>query len=254
VQGVTTDLLQTLETFYDAVPRPVADLHEEGPMTLFVARTGWSYYARPTLGATQVDESDVRAVVALAERLEVPVSLEWVHETTPSLADAARAAGLSVREMPLLVLEGRVVEVPDAGVEVEMLEADDPRFGDTRAAVHAGFTNTDEKGAEPVEQWIRDHVSRGLMRVAGAFTSDGSAVGGGSSQARGDVCELTGIATLPSWRRHGVGALVTRALAEDATAAGATTIFLSANDDAVARVYERVGFRRVGTACTAEPA
>lgn len=251
---MTSELLQTLETFYDAVPRPVADPHEQGPLTLFVARTGWPYYARPTLGATQVDESDVQAVVELAQRLEVPVSLEWVHETTPSLADAARAAGLSVREMPLLVLEGQVVEVPDAGVDVQMLEADDSRFGDVRAAVHAGFGNTDEKGAEPVEQWIRDRVGQGLMRVAGAFTSDGSAVGGGSSQTRDGVCELTGIATLPSWRRHGVGALVTRALAEDATASGATTIFLSANDDAVARVYERVGFRRVATACTAEPA
>jgi predicted GNAT family acetyltransferase len=42
-------------------------------------------------------------------------------------------------------------------------------------------------------------------------------------------------------------------LAEDATAAGATTVFLSAGDDAVARVYERVGFRRVATACIGEP-
>lgn len=31
-------------------------------------------------------------------------------------------------------------------------------------------------------------------------------------------------------------------------------ILLSAQDDAVARVYERVGFERVGTACIAEPA
>jgi hypothetical protein len=35
-------------------------------------------------------------------------------------------------------------------------------------------------------------------------------------------------------------------------AGGATTIFLSAGSDAVARVYERVGFVRVGTACVAE--
>jgi len=29
-------------------------------------------------------------------------------------------------------------------------------------------------------------------------------------------------------------------------------VFCSAQDDAVARVYEAVGFRRVGTACIAE--
>jgi hypothetical protein len=31
-----------------------------------------------------------------------------------------------------------------------------------------------------------------------------------------------------------------------------TTVFLTAQDDAVARVYQRVGFERVGTACVAE--
>jgi GNAT superfamily N-acetyltransferase len=246
-------LLQEIETFYDAVPRPRADAHEQGPFTLFVARTGWQYYARPSLGATEMTEDDVRAVVALARRLDVPVSLEWVHETTPALADAARAAGLSVRSMPLLVLDGPVAAVADAGVDVELLEAGDPRFGDVRAAVHAGFSGSDDKEPEPVAAYILEHVQDGLMRVAGAFTSDGSAVGGGSSQTRGHVCELTGIATLPSWRRHGIGALLTRALAEDATSAGVTTVFLSAGDDAVARVYERVGFRRVATACIGEP-
>jgi hypothetical protein len=31
-------------------------------------------------------------------------------------------------------------------------------------------------------------------------------------------------------------------------------VFLSAGDDDVARLYSRVGFRRIGTACIAEPA
>jgi hypothetical protein len=35
---------------------------------------------------------------------------------------------------------------------------------------------------------------------------------------------------------------------------GADLIFLSAGDDDVARLYTRVGFRRLGTACIAEPA
>ena len=34
----------------------------------------------------------------------------------------------------------------------------------------------------------------------------------------------------------------------------ADMVFLSSGDDDVARVYERVGFRRQATACTAEPA
>jgi hypothetical protein len=38
----------------------------------------------------------------------------------------------------------------------------------------------------------------------------------------------------------------------DARRRGVDTVFLSASSDDVARVYAKVGFRRVGTACTAE--
>ena len=48
------------------------------------------------------------------------------------------------------------------------------------------------------------------------------------------------------------GAAVTAALVADARAKGVRTVFLSAQDDTVARVYERVGFAQVGTACIAE--
>jgi predicted GNAT family acetyltransferase len=44
---------------------------------------------------------------------------------------------------------------------------------------------------------------------------------------------------------------VTAALVADARARGCGTVSLSAQDDTVARVYERVGFVRVGTACVA---
>ena len=40
----------------------------------------------------------------------------------------------------------------------------------------------------------------------------------------------------------------------DARERGLETVFLSAQDDAVARIYERVGFERVGTACIATAA
>jgi predicted GNAT family acetyltransferase len=68
------------------------------------------------------------------------------------------------------------------------------------------------------------------------------------------VVEVVGVATLPVARRRGLGGAVAAALARAALGAGADTVFLSAQDDAVARVYERVGFRRVGTAGIAEPA
>ena len=50
-------------------------------------------------------------------------------------------------------------------------------------------------------------------------------------------------------RRQGLGAAVTAALVEHALGRGIETVFLSAADDDVARVYERLGFRRAATAC-----
>ncbi|MGR8010622.1 hypothetical protein [Streptomyces hypolithicus] len=46
---------------------------------------------------------------------------------------------------------------------------------------------------------------------------------------------------------------VTAALAADARGRGVRTVFLTATDDAVARIYARAGFRQVGTAMEAEP-
>ena len=54
-------------------------------------------------------------------------------------------------------------------------------------------------------------------------------------------------------RRRGLAAAVTRALVDDARTAGVETVFLSADDENVARIYARLGFQRVGTALTAEP-
>jgi hypothetical protein len=51
-----------------------------------------------------------------------------------------------------------------------------------------------------------------------------------------------------------LGAAVTALLVEDAGWRAAETVFLSAGDDAVARVYDRLGFRRVGVHRAAEPA
>ena len=117
LRRVNDALLKTLETYYDAAPRPSADTEEVGPFTLFVRTDpeGWPYYARPRLGlSVAVTVDDVAAVLARQEELGQPKSLEWVHETTPSLRDAARAAGLSVHECVLMHLpaEGQDLDVP----------------------------------------------------------------------------------------------------------------------------------------------
>jgi predicted GNAT family acetyltransferase len=106
---------------------------------------------------------------------------------------------------------------------------------------------------EPVEG-LRAQLRAGTTVTAVVVDDVAGVVAVGSHNPRGDVSEVVGVATLPTARRRGLATAVTSALVEHALGHGVQTVFLSAGGVDVARVYERVGFRHVGTACVAEPA
>ena len=251
--GMHTDMLQTLETYYDAAPRPFATTEEVGPFTLFLRTDpgSWSYYARPRLGNSDViTRNDVETVRARQLELGVPESIEWVHEITPSLLEAARASGLTVTECPLMVLSHQNVPEIDSSIELRHLVPDLDVLDAVIAVVDAGFRETDDVGRPKYPARVGP-IRDGLLGMVGAFDEAGP-IGGGSHAPRGHTSEITGIAVLPRARRRGVGAAIAASLATDARHQDVTTVFLSAQTDAVARVYRRVGFERVGTACIAE--
>jgi len=87
--------LDLIESYLDAVPRSAADAEETGPFTVFRSKGPGPYYARPRLGTTDlITADDVRRLVAFQREQGLPQTIEWVVETSPSLARAARAAGL----------------------------------------------------------------------------------------------------------------------------------------------------------------
>ena len=98
----------------------------------------------------------------------------------------------------------------------------------------------------------RDRIRNGLTLPAVA-EDEGGVLAVGSHQPVGDVTAIVGVATLPSARRRGLAALVTARLVQDARERGAEIVFIEAEDADVARIYGRLGFERVGTACIAEP-
>jgi predicted GNAT family acetyltransferase len=95
---------------------------------------------------------------------------------------------------------------------------------------------------------MRDLLAAGHSVLAAAFGADGP-LAAGSCQTVDGVSEITGVGTLPAARRRGLGAAVTARLA---ASRGTHTVFLSASDEQVARVYAGIGFRRIGTAMIAE--
>jgi ribosomal protein S18 acetylase RimI-like enzyme len=275
------EVIERIDAFCDAVPRRRARADDFGPLVLFVPTgPGWPYYARPRRGPRPlVTAADVRAVRARQRELIIPESFEWIEQVAPEMAAAASEAGLDVHTHPLMVLSAPPPARPPAGppagrpalppgVTVRAVPPEDAEldrvwavpavaFGHPgTAAGKAGVQERDKIAADydgGTIEMLRERLRAGQSMLAAAFGPDGP-LAAGSYQAVDGVAEITGVGVLPSSRRLGLGAAVTALLAQDALDRGVTTVFLSASDDAVARVYARIGFREVGVAMIAEPA
>jgi ribosomal protein S18 acetylase RimI-like enzyme len=277
------DVFVRLERFYDAVPRADARAEEFGGLVLFVREgAGWPFYARPRPGATTPPSAaDVTAVRNRQRELGVPEAFEWVHENAPDLLAVARSAGLAVLLAPLMVLEqaALVPDLPVTGGIIRRLDPTGPGWAAdlaaSRAVAQLGFgapagavttaagallttpAGPAERDAVPpppeelIEASRARHVTGQVVTVV-VDTADGIQATG-IYQRDGDVAEIAGVATLPSARRLGYASQLTATLARIALESGVRLVFLSAGDDDVARLYSKVGFRRLGTACIAEP-
>jgi ribosomal protein S18 acetylase RimI-like enzyme len=267
---VPRTLIDRIEDYYDAVPRSACRTEEHGPLTLFINRgVGWPYYARPTRGSNEeVTAANVLAMRARQRALGIPEAFEWVAEVTPALARAAVAAGLHVHQHPVLALDRdawRPAAAPP-GTTVRLVDPEDPElalprsvatlaFGEPGTAV--GTTGTAELLAasasvpRSVVAEVRERMAADLLVMAAAYGEDGP-LAVGSHQPVGGATEIAGVGTLPAARRRGLAAAVTSELVRDALERGLEVVFLSAQDEDVARLYRRLGFRQTATAMIGE--
>jgi ribosomal protein S18 acetylase RimI-like enzyme len=264
------DLLRRIDAYLDGVPRTSARAEEVGPFTLFVSEgTGWPFYARPTPGTESFTGEDVRAVRERQRELGQPEAIEWIVDVSPGVGPAASRAGMGVTEHPLMHLARRdfrpVLLPPIAQVRIASPQDD---VATLHAVAALGFgapgTEAGELGPElvpaaaaEIDEGLASFTGRRMaaeLTVTAVATVDGRPVAVGSHNPLGDATEVVGVATLPTFRRRGLGGAVTSALVEDALARGIATVFLSAGDEAIARVYGRLGFRTIGAAGAAEPA
>jgi GNAT superfamily N-acetyltransferase len=221
-------------------------------------------------GAPAPGAAEIGAVRARQRHLGLPEALEWIDGVVPGLLPVARACGLKVREAPLMVLGDGRWRTPDppAGITVRLLVPGDSALAASGAVAHIGFGNPgtavgeagprerDESavGRSAVElDFLSERIRSGLTQPVVAEDESGP-LAAGTHQMVGDVSAIVGVATLPSARRRGLAALVTARLVQDARERGARLIFIEAEGPDVARIYDRLGFERVGTACIAEPA
>ncbi|MBA2553650.1 MAG: GNAT family N-acetyltransferase [Geodermatophilaceae bacterium] len=245
------DVLARLERYYDAIPRSDATVEVHGPLTLYVGAGAWSYYARPTLVAQQVDAQDVRRMCGRMAELRVPQAFEWVAESTPSMATAVRQVGLAVADGPLLVAADPLAVVFPSGVRVLVVGAEDDRLAEYLALARVSFGDDVALSTGDDVAHMRERIADGRTVLMVAVDDRGPMAVGSHQpvQVAGEwITELVGLGTLAQYRGRGLAAAIASALAEHASAF-CDLVFLSAGDGDVARVYERAGFIRVGTAC-----
>jgi predicted GNAT family acetyltransferase len=265
---VPEPVVERIDAYLDQVPRSAASALAVGPFTLFVGPAdGWHYYARPTLPPSAKFTADhVSELVNKQRELKVPESIEAISETAPSLRFACVDAGLTVVDQPVLVHRESVTVPVPRGIRIRRLDADDPAIAAHRVVAHLAFSSEGTQlGTDgPVErdrelgsrdtsrdEFLRRRVDDGTTIVMVAEDEQG-VLATGAHQPVGDVSEIVGVATLPTARRRGLGGAITNMLVSDALHGGVDLVMLSAGSDDVARVYERVGFRRVATALAAE--
>lgn len=260
-------MLHRIERYLDAVPRSATRTEAVGPFTVFVQERAWPYYARPSLtGPPPSTVDQVTDVLARQRELGVPETIEWVDEIHPELAWLAREAGLDVHELPLMVLRDRPPNSVSDKQAVRLLGPDDVVLAAAMAVAQVGFaaegTAVGVAGADARDAaasrisesdlvFARERLREGHT-VMGVVEDGAGPIGVGSHQPVGEVTEVVGVATLPAFRRRGIGGAVTAALVADARRRGVELILLSAGSDEVARVYASVGFARVATFCAAE--
>jgi predicted N-acetyltransferase YhbS len=175
---------------------------------------------------------------------------------------------LVVEELPLLVVDDPVELLLPQGVRLFLVGADDPelpryqRVTETAFAHPGGPADVGELPVDPSSDAaarvaaLRERIAAGrtVMMVA---VENGAPVAVGSHQPVDvdgtEISEVVGVATLPRLRARGVGAGLASALVAHARQT-ADLVFLTAGDDDVARIYERVGFARLATTGVADAA
>lgn len=261
------DELREVDEYSDAVPRSAATVEEFGSLRLFVAtdHSFHPWYARPS-GRGPVASEDLSAVLARQRELGVPVTLEWVAGRPDGVEAVAQAAGLTVRHHPLLVaapdellpfvpdVQARVLRPTDELARVEAVATLAFGLGGKQLAADGVGTEALDTAVETDPGRLARRAARvaqGHPVVAAVFV-DGEPVSRGACTLEGAVVEITGVATLPAFRRQGLAAAVTAVLARDAVRRGARLLWVSAQDAAVARIYARLGFREIGAVGAAE--
>lgn len=223
-----------------------------GPFRAFLHPTSdnpWFSYVVPvdSWADDVIVERSVVMLRALFRSRGRKLRFELLEARWPSLPNLLQNAGLHVEERhPLMVCTPDMLAARQApGVAVRFItEVDDlDAYQSLKSHAFGGIPRP--ASPERVAQ-ARADLRNGL-RYALA-TLDGEAAGVGGYYPAGAICEVIGVATLPSMRRRGVAATVTSFLTRAHFDDGGDLAWLTAGDSRAESVYHQLGYRTVTAA------
>ena len=208
-------------------------------------------FAIPDHPIEELAQEELDALAAAFVAHERSLRFEFLHEYTPGLRHLLDAFGVPLEsEDPLLVCRPDMwtALAHPRGFEIRRLTSESPDE-DIAANITVGSRGFGDVGRDATPERVAD-----LRRRLGAGNEyflaliDGEPAGVGAYMIPLDgITEVVGIATLPEYRRRGIAAAVTAEITRHAFDNGVTLAFLTAADDDASRVYQRSGYRRIGT-------
>ncbi|NJA56761.1 GNAT family N-acetyltransferase [Streptomyces sp. NEAU-H3] len=267
--GATDPVVARVEWFHETVARECCRVRERyGPFVLHLQPFQGAFPARPHSAEREraFTAAEVRDLLRTQRERQAPRGLEWLAETAPALRAACEEAGLVVREHPVLLIDpcedasGEAACAPAPGAR--LLASRDWRVEHAIAVAHVGFaypgTGRGPEGRGSVAELLASgdlrreaaeaarRIHAGTRALAIAETQEGP-VATGQFNTLDDLAEIIAVATLPEARRRGHASAVLRTLIAEARSRRLRTMFLTAADEEVARIYESVGFKRLAT-------
>lgn len=246
IDRIQAQLRASAQQNYEAVAAP--------PFTYFFNpddASPWSNYAIPDQPVTGDLTASLTALIAHFQARQRTPRFEFVEEFAPDLASALAACGFHEELRALLMVcmpDTYQPAPPVTGVTVTELTAAAPlsAIQEFLTVQRRSFGNNDASAvtAEDAQQFRQRYQT---VRLFAAYAEAQMVCVGCLQPAFHGVTEIAGIATLRSFRRQGIATLLTDAAAQAAFAAGLEAVFLTAGSAEAGRVYERVGFRTIGS-------
>jgi ribosomal protein S18 acetylase RimI-like enzyme len=248
------ELIASLQDYQRKAAAHTKQVHACAPFHLYLHPTDsfrFFNFAIPDHPIEELSREELDALEAAFVAHERTLRFEFLHEYTPRLRRVLDSLAVPLEsENPLLVCRPDTwTGVPRlAGLEIRRLTPDSPD-DDLAADIDVGSRGFGEVGRDATPERVAD-----LRRRLGAGNQyflarmNGEPAGVGAYMVLLDgMTEVVGIATLPEYRRRGIAAAVTAEITRHAFEQGAHTAFLTAADDDASRVYQRSGYRRIGT-------